>query len=325
MMKNIRKIFGIAVAVLGFAFASNVYAFTVSPAIVDLKLAPGETHLEILHVMNSTNDAQSYVLSEQNFIPKGEEGQQDFLPESDTSGLAGWIQPREHVVTMAAHETKDVLVDVKLPRDAEPGGHYAALFFSNQGSSKTETASVGITAKTGILFLVNVTGMTKEDARVESFGLVGEGSLRSLPATFELRVRNLGNVHFQPAGSVVIKNIFGMESARIPLNPGRTSVLPNSVRRIDTAWIGDYGGHGTGFFSAVQREWSGFAIGRYTAEIDGTYGAGHEPLSGQVRFWIWPWHLMLILAVGLFVLVSLIKAYNRMLVSRLVRSSSKKK
>ncbi|MCI0479445.1 hypothetical protein L0Y59_02775 [Candidatus Uhrbacteria bacterium] len=310
-----------------FLFAADASAFTVSPVIVDIGVEPGKSTQGALTVMNDGERTRTYYVSVQKFVAQGEEGHQEFLPEEDRTGLASWIVPQAKSITLGPKESAEFTYAVVVPEGAEPGGHYAALFFSSLPETLDEDSSVGMGAKTGVLFLLKVPGDIKEDARVESFRLMNDGKvLNHLPAYFDLRVRNLGNVHFRPEGSIVVRNLFGSVTARISANPRGSRVLPNSVRRVDAAWANTFEiEEGDGFVTGLKNEWRNFAIGRYTADLDVVYGAGHQPLRGSVSFWVFPWRILLVFAIALGLLILFLKLYNRMVVRTALKQVGKKK
>src|SRR5438046_10551227 len=84
-----------------------------------------------------------------------------------------------------------------------------------------------------------------------------------------MRLRNDGTVHLKPSGSITVRNIFGEEVARVALP--EWNVLPGAVRKFE-ATAGD-----------------GYWLGRYTAEIDATYGQDRHIIQGSVKFWVVPW------------------------------------
>jgi len=308
--------------------APAAHAFIVSPVIVDLDISPGKANQGTIHLINNAENTQTFYVSIQTFVARGEEGQQDFLPEDNRIGLPSWIIPEARSITLAPNEGKDFTYVVNVPANAEAGGHYAAMFFSTLPVTEEGGASVGVGAKTGILFLLKVPGDIKEDARIESFAVNNGGMFDRLPAYFDTRIRNLGNIHFRPQGDIVIKSMFGSTSARFPMNPLNAAVLPNSIRRVQTVWaiktFDSYTGKGT-FFGELKDEWNNFAIGRYTAELDATYGTSKQPLHGQVTFWVFPWRLALVAGVLIVILILLLMGYNRMVVRSALKKAGTKK
>ncbi|MFH1078138.1 MAG: hypothetical protein V1745_02550 [Patescibacteria group bacterium] len=327
-IERLRISIAIFVGIFGFCFlfAPQASAFTISPIIVDLDVDPGKAAQGALRLTNDAEQTQTYYVTVNKFVAKGEEGQQEFLPEEDTTGLASWVTPETRTLNLGPKESKDFTYVVNVPESAEPGGHYAALFFSTRPEVDEASSSVGMGAKTGVLFLLKVPGDIKEDARVESFRVSGGARLDRLPAYFELRVRNLGNVHFRPEGTIIIKNMFGSVEARIPVNPLRSAVLPNSIRRVQTVWAKTFDGvDEKGFFYGVRNEWRNFAIGRYTAGLEATYGSGKQPLAGNISFWVFPWHLAIVVAVLLILLFVLLSLYNRMVIRAAMKQMRDKK
>ncbi|MBU1349100.1 hypothetical protein KJ781_03455 [Patescibacteria group bacterium] len=327
-LERVRASIAILIGVFGllFVLARPASAFTVSPIIIDLDIDSGKAAQGALRISNDAEQTQTYFVSVQKFVAQGEEGQQEFLPEEDRSGLSSWITPQARAVTLGPKETMDFTYVVNVPERAEPGGHYAAVFFSTRPDVQEDSSSVGMGAKTGILFLLKVPGDIKEDARVESFRVSGGSRIDRLPAYFELRIRNLGNVHFRPEGTIVIKNIFGSVAARVPVNPRRSAVLPNSIRRVETAWAKTFDEvEGEGFITGVKNEWRNFAIGRYTADLEAIYGSGKQTLRGDVTFWVFPWRLTVIAVSILLLLIVLFKLYNRMVIRAALKQMRSKK
>jgi len=300
-------------------FTRPVHAFTVAPVLFDTTIEPGASIQGSVQATNDTKDVRTYYVNVQNFVPLGEEGQQTFLPESDTSGLAGWISADASSMTLRPGESRELHWVLHPPTDAEPGGHYAALFFSTVSSTERTAASVGVGAKTGVLFLVNVTGNIHEQASVDSF-TVPSNIIDHKPIGLELRVRNEGSVHVIPQGSVIIQNIFGSRVSEIALNPTESRVLPSSIRRIDLSWGQDFHS-GRGSIEQLKAEWNGFAFGRYTAKVVGTYGQLQQPLTAEVTFWVIPWRLLICAILLVLILLMGVKGYNALV----IRSATSKR
>ncbi|MDQ7815377.1 MAG: hypothetical protein RDU25_06295 [Patescibacteria group bacterium] len=329
-----RKIFQtMSVVVVSFLFVPGfAHALTISPPLVDKTMDPGQAEQGSVLLINESKQDQTFYASVQKFIPKGEEGQQEYLEESDNGGLPSWIFLDQKSITIAAGEKKEFKWSVNLPKNAEPGGHYATLFFSTNPDDAGGTA-VGVGGKLGVLFLVNVNGNIKESANVESFSLVAEtldpsnpkevSSINHLPAFFQLRVKNTGSVHINPNGQIDIYNMFGTKVTSVPVNPKNNKVLPNSIRRITSFW-GDIGDEvPTSFLGNLKAEWSGFAVGRYTAKVDAKYGTQNQPLNAEVSFWVFPWRLALVALLLLLGLAVMIKVYNAMVIKSAMNRKTK--
>jgi hypothetical protein len=161
----------ILMSVLMMGYGASAYAVSVSPVIYDQSADPGQVLQGTIRVQNDTAQEQTYYTSAQNFVSQGEEGQQTFLPEAEKDGLASWISLEENTVKLQAGKSHDFKWALNVPKNAEPGGHYAAVFFSTAPNT-SEQSSVGVGGKTGVLFLVNVSGNVKEAADIESFNVM---------------------------------------------------------------------------------------------------------------------------------------------------------
>jgi hypothetical protein len=331
-LKHVNKAY-LLVGLAIFLAPGMAKALTVSPPLVDESMDPGQSRQGRIMLINDTNDEQTYYTSIQKFMAKGEEGQQEYLDEKDAAGLPKWLTLDQDKVTLKPGESKEFGWLIRLPQNAEPGGHYASVFFSTQPSTDGQT-TVGVGGKLGVLFLVNVSGNIKEDASVESFALVSReqdpaqakpiSSLNHLPALFELRVKNTGSVHIEPQGELEIRNLFGGKVAAVPANPQRSRVLPDSIRRIRTIWGDKEIVPAKGFWDGLKNEWKGFAVGRYTAELKATYGKQQQPLAASVSFWVLPWRLCLVGLLILVLLLLFIKGYNKMVIKSAMSKAEKK-
>ena len=182
---------------------------------------------------------------------------------------------------------------------------------------------MGIAQEVGVLLLVNVPGDISEQASIDSFRMLNRTLLDHLPASFELRVKNSGSVHIHPAGNITIKNMLGNVVARIPANPANAAVLPSSIHRMETRWQKSPNQAG-GFFTQLKNEWNNFALGRYTANADVTYGSKGAALSGSaISFWVFPWRLSILFLVAVLILIIRIRGYNGMVVRQAMKKKSR--
>lgn len=301
-------------------------AMIVSPVLYDVRIDQGASAEREILLKNDSSQKAFYTLSSENFISQGEDGGQMYLSNSNREDLASWMSWSKEKIAVDPGATVRVPIKIAIPNSAEPGGHYATVFFSRVNEND-ENASVGITEQVGVLFLVRVSGEVTERAHITSFELRGSSDeISRLPAVFDVRVQNDGSVHIRPEGSIVITNILGKTVATIPLNQKGGAVLPGGIRHFESTWKkqGD-ADFGTGFWNEVKAEWNQFSIGRYTAEIRGVYGSQSKefPRLKEV-IWIFPWHLFLI-GVGILVaLIGFVKLYTHCLICRLVSKSNAK-
>lgn len=314
-------VLSLASLVCSFWVINPVKAVTVSPVVVDHEVAPGMKASGKMMVTNDGQSMQTFYISSQSFVATGEEGEQQFLDKEETNSLPSWFKFNQTSYEVEAGKTVEIPYTINVPQDAEPGGHYAAVFFTTSPTNDSNEPSVSIAAKTGILFLVKVSGNTKESATIESYS-VNQSYFSHLPAFMSLRIRNDGNVHLRPVGTLTVKNMWGGVVARVPANPKKSAVLPGSVRRMDTWWAKTTDVAKGGFMAGLSNEWRNFALGRYTATVDVQYGSQSTSLeSKSVTFWVFPWRLGLITLAILLVLFVAMKIYNKSVVSSALKKS----
>ena len=322
------------VSVLPFGAA----ALTVSPVKIEISGDPGQTLRDEITLFNEQDTAKTFFSSSENFEARGETGDPYFV--ASTTGLATWITTKESV-TLKPGERKTIPFSILVPKNAEPGGHFAAIFWSTTPLQKQEGGQVAIGAKLGILVLLRVSGELKEGGGLLEFKAERGRVLTSLPITFIYRFSNDGNDRIKPEGEIKIKNILGFTSAVLDANKGEGNVLPTSIRKFNALWhsggqriadltkkeelallesVAEERKKEKGFFEAAGAQWSNFAFGVYNAQLALTFGQDNKTTKASFRFLVIPWQLLsiviIILAVaGFFGRIGL-KRYNRWVIKK---------
>lgn len=307
----------LAALVLGFA-PGLVSALTISPPLMEFDARPGDQLVDVVKLYNETNEPLTLIASVQNFKALGETGTPEFLPVKEENDLASWIKLDEKEITLAPQERKSVLFTIKVPGDAEPGGHFAGILWSETGAAAPEEgeAAVGLVAKTGTLILVRVAGVINEAGRIVEFK-TDKTSYNYLPANFVLRFENTGNVHLKPTGTVEIRNMWGKKVAQFTVNENLSNVLPKSIRRFEATWQKEEMPAGA---SEWQKERQNGAWGKYTALVTLNYGVGGSVVQAKTSFWVFPWRVALFYLVLLVIIVLLlaqgVKKYNKWILKK---------
>ncbi len=294
----------------------------IPPSIEFIDVSPGEAVTTKVKLFNETAAAVTLYPSRANFTALDETGTPNIQPESEED-LAGWLALDPGPFTIQPGERLEIPVEVKVPADAAPGGHFATILFSPQPPSAVQGGQLAIGQKIGTLVLVRVKGIINESGSIVEFGIdSAQRMFTRLPIDFLLRFKNSGNVHLRPNGTVTIRNLIGGTSATVPVNSGLGAVLPLSTRKFETSWARQPGSTTTGgFFQEIGREWENFALGPYTASVDLNFGSSNDKSDqATVRFWVVPWRLLLVGAIVLVLLILLIifliRRYNRWVISR---------
>ena len=298
------------------------HALTVSPARIEISGDPGQTVKGQFKIINEQNGAQVFYSSTENFQAQGETGTPSFVVGTD--GLASWIS-LDPQIPLKAGEEKTVSFNVTIPKNTDPGGYFAAIFLSTT-PSQNATTSVSVGAKIGILVLFHVNGDVKQSGGLLDFSTANNQRIfSSLPVSFDYRFNNSGGDRVEPTGTITVKNSLFMTSAALSANPSQGNVLPGSVRRFDIAWNPDQGtAPASGFWSKVSYEWSHFAIGFYGAHLSIAYAGQNAPVQSSFTFFIFPWHIVLIIVIILailgLILTKGIKRYNSYIIKAAQRS-----
>jgi hypothetical protein len=325
LQQSFKKIFG-GLAVAGIAFSViTAQALTISPARAELTGDPGETIQGTFTLTNPLDTDQTYYTSVENFEAQGETGTPNFTASKD--GLPSWVKVADKV-TLKKGERVTISYNVVIPKDADSGGHFGAIFLSTVPPSAGE-GQVSVGAKMGMLLFLKVTGTIKEQGGLSAFALKGDKKvMTSLPVDFIYKFKNEGNDRVKPEGELTIRNTLGMETSKIDVNKTKgDNVLPASTRRFEVRY-GDVDAPALSapFFDHVKFQKNNFALGRYTANLALTFGDKGKAES-SLTFYIFPWQLLSVILGGLLaailVLVALVKHYNRWIIKQ-ARAAAKK-
>lgn len=269
-------------------------AITIIPPKFELFANPGDTLSEKMRVRNETDVPVTYTIVVEDFSTSGEEGHVVLEEgESNTSfSLAKWIEPETRDLILQPNEEVSLTFRINVPRDAEPGGHYASIIMQT-GSDQMIPGSAVVSQRVGTLILLRVSGNVSENAILENFTV--PSYLEKGPVVFSARIKNEGNVHVMPQGTIVIKNMFGKKVDEIPFD-GR-NVLPGAIRKMDTTWDAER------------------LLGRYTATLVSTYGQQKKPITAAVTFTVASKTALAIIGIsviaGVILIVSLIAGRKR--------------
>ena len=304
------RIVGIVFILVAALFSQeSVFALTISPARVELSADPGQSISDTIELYNDEPSERTYFISTQNFTADGETGAPSFIGNADD--LATWIQTMERV-TVQPQERKLIGYTIKVPKNAKPGGHFAAIFFSTSDANENSQMMIG--GRVGALVLLSVSGEVKESAGINSFMTEGGSFFASIPIKFSYWFNNMGGNRIKPLGTIVIKNVFGFEVASFSANPKSGNVLPNSMRKFNSQWGSD---RSEGVSDFIW-EYKNFHLGYYTAVLNLTYGDGKQATS-EYSFFVVPWHLVVVLP-GIVLLVILartaLKRYNKWVIAQ---------
>lgn len=295
----------VLILMAGVGIASHTFALTVSPARVEITGDPGTTIQSEIEVFNEQEGAKTFFTSFENFEPSGDSGAPHFIGAKD--GLATWMQADSKVVLESGARAV-IPFSITIPADAEPGGHFAAVFFGSQAPGMQGGGEVSIGGKIGVLVLLRVSGEVAEGGGLLEFGVREKQRFFStLPIAFAYRINNTGGDRVVPRGEITIKNTLQITSAKLLANGKEGSVLPGSTRKFEVFWGEEPMVSSTeeqaGFFGMALKELREFHFGWYTAKLDLVWGDGaSQTAHSTYNFFVVPWRLLTIifLILGIF-------------------------
>ncbi len=286
------KLLGITSGVLfSFVLAQSAFAISISPVKFELSANPGDELRNVLRVYNDTAEAVVVSINIDNFSPTGEGGQVVIDEESPDSGfsLKSWVEIVESQFTLEPRTSKAFEFVVRVPANAEPGGHYGSILAS-LAPATTGGGALSITQRVGALLLLDVSGEVTEKMYVAEFAAPNFSEYG--PVELTLRFKNDGSIHLKPRGFVTITNMFGKEVGTVDVP--QSNILPQSIRKFDLSWGEKY------------------LYGKYTAKLSAIYGSGNEALTSVTEFWVIPWKLLGVAALLLLlILIVLIRGRRR--------------
>lgn len=285
-------------------------SISVTPPLFQLSVAPGDLWQSSVRVVNPNNYPLTVYAEVVNFVPEGEGGRGNFVPvlsdDESKDTLAEWIDIAHGPYVIPEGQTTEISFIVEVPKNASPGGHFAAVLISTE-PPKDENGSLALvtTQTVASLFFMRINGDVIEKGDIREFSVL-DRSVELPEAEFSLRFENKGNVHVQPRGNIIITNMWGAERGIIPINNETHfgNVLPKSIRDFRFTWKG---------------ERSLADIGRYSAIATLAYGEdGIQTVTSTTYFWVIPVRGALITLASIIALIGAITWMIRLYIRRML-------
>ena len=310
--------------------SSSVFALTISPAKMEIAGDPGQIVIGEIKLFNEEDESKTFYSSSANFEARGESGAPYFLPDTD-KWLSSWIKVQERV-DLEAGERKTIPFTISIPKDAQAGGYFAAIFWGDSPARPESGGQVSVGGKIGLLIFLSVTGENKEGGGLLDLNTDQGRLFSSLPVTFVYRFSNDGSERIKPIGEIQVKNLFGSIVVTLNANRRDGNVLPGSIRKFETVWF-EKGqdkaavfappkdmSESQSFFSSVREQWHNFVFGMYKVELNLSYGNDNRVSAASLWFFVIPWQLLsiIICLIALFGFGGWVglKKYNQWIISR---------
>ena len=281
----------------------------ISPLRIERNVDPGQTVEFDIRLRNITKATSITTASIEDFEAQEEGGQPKLLlsqngksAEPSPYTFKPWVRSITSL-TLVPQEAKNSHIVIKVPTNASPGSHFGVIRFTATAPG-VEGTGVSLTPSIGTLVFLRVSGNVVTKASIIELSALQNGQKKDFfekgPIDFLLRIRNKGNVHIKPSGTLRVTNTFGNETAVLSVNKNAGSILPQSVRRF------------------AERLNKSSLFGRYKTEANIQYEG--KNLSRTLTFWVIPYKLIAIL-LGILILLIIglrsgMKKYNRHIINK---------
>jgi len=278
-------------------FAEGGVGIKLSPVLIEERVDPGQMISTSVVLTNVGNEGRTFYASKKNIKGTSEGGETIIAQDGEDTGLelSSWIEVASDSFSVGPNKSITIPITIRVPKDASPGGHFGALYFSTEPPRLDGGVSaVGTSYESGVIFNVRVAGDAKEKATITEFS-TDKGVYGSADVTFRVRVENGGNVALRPTGPLEIYDWFGKKINTSMINPSARAILPKSEGRFEEKWKGE-----------------GLVFGRHKAIVALSYGdSGKQTEFAMIYFWVVPKNIMLwvggVVAALLFLMFFIIK------------------
>ena len=275
----------IVFSVVGIATAQEITrTVTVAYPVVEQKLDPGQSAEGITKVINQSNTPLTFNAVVEDFIVVDTVGTPNILPPGTLNNkysASSWIAISPSTFTLKPGENQTINYFLRIPKDARPGGHYAAVVYTPQVKNQGSKNSGGVVqSELGSLFKITVNGPVKESAKVSKFFV--NPFQEYGPVKILTQITNMGDLHFSPKGTVTVSGLFFNKTEDLPVH----AIFPETARDFENT-IGQT-----------------LMVGRYKAELLASYGINNNlPLTATVYFWVFPWRLAIVIVLAVIAIM----------------------
>lgn len=280
-----------------FAYSSNAQTqlpLTVVPPKQEVLINPGENFSTSVKFLNQGDSPITGTLTVSDFIVTDSKGTPVFLDNPQVVGTttipvkysaAKWITALQDTVTIAAKGNVAIPIRINVPKNAAPGGRYAAVLFQPSGNltlgNQESAQEIPISIRLASLIYIRIAGPVSENATVTQFS--APNFLEYGPINIVTKIFNQGDYHIAPQGNISLKDMFGRTVNTVDLET--KNIFPGTSRSFESQ-LG-----------------SKLMFGKFTATLSATYGDNGQLLTSDLTLWVFPWKVTLAILLGIIILI----------------------
>lgn len=272
----------------------------VAPARQTVALDPGNSESLQIKFFNESISPIAGNIKAVDFIVTGKDGEPVLLEDQPND----WVKLPYDKAIIPSGDVLKVNFKVEVPKNATPGGRYAAIIFEQTGGisePQNESASAISTRIVGLLN-IKVNGPVQDLAFVNIFKTPKFLEFGKIPVYFE--IMNKGGYHITPKGQIVLTNWMGKEVERKTLE--EKNIFPETQRVYE---------------EKLGQTWM---LGKYKVDLVANYGESGKTVLAQSFVWVVPVTLVIIIIFSILIIILLgyvisknIKAKQEVLEERL--------
>jgi hypothetical protein len=282
--------------------SGSASGLSISPLRQDLTLKPGQADKIDVTLKNITGGPIVAKVSVLDFESDNVDGNPKIITNtnySDPSSIRNFLIGLGNV-PLATGVQQTFSIPVQAPANASPGAYFGLITYqavpddtNNPGGNN----KVALSAAVSQLVFITVPGNISQRLQLDAIQVyknsnaTNEGVFfTSIPKSLGVELHNYGNGFATPFGNVSLKNSEGKQIYTYELNGSITRglILPNSTRIF------------TNPLKNITRP------GRYTIEVNASYGAGSAILTGKKTFWyIQTWLIAVVIVVILLLILAI--------------------
>ncbi len=268
---------------------SVVNGLSAIPPRLEVTVPSDEVVSQTIKVRNESNEPKTITVTIRDFVVTDNKGTPNFIDDFSENlnnrwAASSWIQVSPSSLTLKPGETKNLSISVLPPKNALPGGHYAAVVYSPESGSMGSNTGASVQTNVGTLVYVTIPGDINQKAIVQSFSAPKFSEFG--PIDFKATVKNSSDIHIQPVGAITIKNWLGGKTAQLALE--NTNIFPYTTRD---------------FQNTLNKKW---LFGRYRADFNAIYGTAGGLITATIFFWVIPWRLIILITAAIAIIITLI-------------------
>ena len=294
-VRNLIKL-GTAYAVFSLLLAPNVHAqeitTTASPPRLELETLPDNTLQETLKLTNSSDTLQTYSITATDFIVNDSKGTPVPVTESVSGrwSLASWLTTTPENISVEPNQSVLVTLQVKVPEDALPGGHYAMVTYQPTTANLENQTGSAVASRVGTLVYLKVQGDITEAAYLKQLSTKNKW-FEYGPIDITAEIENQGDIHLKPAGKIEITDLLNRPILIEDLD--ESNIFPFASRLHQ--------------FQLPNK----YYLGRFKVKLEASAGTSALPINGAIYFWVIPYKEISVVLAAIILVVVLLALKRR--------------